>query len=105
MTDTTPIDEAHIRQVVKKIVKERGSGWIPDAVEETVYANAVLTLMQLADEALGNLHINFMGHRLNMDIERSQLEPVKEECDSDSEDGMKLRSGRVLKRRPFWKRG
>ncbi|AET84775.1 hypothetical protein TVWG_00010 [Tetraselmis viridis virus N1] len=101
----TPIDEKVIRERVKNIVAERGSGWIPDPVEETLYTNAVLTLLSFLDEAVNNVRVSFMGHELKMDLVKTN-ETCKYASDTGSstqastdEDYMKLRSGKLIKKR------
>lgn len=102
----TPIDEATIRAKVKSIVKERGTGWIPDKVEESLYTNAILALMGLLDAAINDVTMTFMGHELKMDIRKQDMtvsdsNTIESDCESTSadDDGMLLRSGRVVKRR------
>lgn len=94
---STPIDESRIRKAVKDVISRRGTDWIPDAVEEALYTNAILVLMNLADEFLNQVSVRFMGHEIKMDIQKCE-----DASDADSEchescDGMRLRSGRVLK--------
>lgn len=93
---STPIDESVIKREVKKIVKERGTKWIPDAVEEKVYANAISAILNLADGALNNIKMNFMGHEVTMDIKKR--ETSTQTIYDEDEEGMKLRNGKVVKR-------
>lgn len=95
MSSYTPIDESEVNRRVKKIVRERGSKWMPDAVEERLYANAIMALLGILDAAVSDLCVTFMGHRLKMDVETCD-----KACGEDppSDDDMVLRSGKQVKR-------
>ena len=102
---STPIDSESIHCVVKKMVQERGSDWIPDRVEETIYTNAVMCLLNLLDGALGDLKISFMGHQLKMDIQKlDETDPVDDwastqaQAIEDDLDYTKLRNGKLVKK-------
>lgn len=98
--DPTPIDDAIIRDHVRRIVKERGVDWIPDPVEERIYTNAIVAIMRMADEVVNNMRLSFLGHELHMDlVKKSAIETRNTK--SEMEDGMVLRSGKVIPRKKF----
>lgn len=69
----TPVNNAVIQQIAKKMVKEHGFWFIPDQLEERLYANVMRLALQCFDMLLGNVRIKFMGHELVMDLRSTDI--------------------------------